>query len=76
MSMLGKLWGYLGGAGVVVLAVLGALFGARRSGEKEAQVEATKKSLDQAKESNAIDKTVRAEPDDAIATELRKYQRD
>ena len=76
MPILSKLWGYVIAAGAVVLAVLAALFSARRSGEKAVEVKATEKALEQAKDSNEIDKAVRADTDDALAAELRKYQRD
>jgi hypothetical protein len=76
MPILNKLWGYLVAAGAIVLAVLVALAGARRSGRKAERADQTEKALDQAKESNAIDKDVRADTDDALAAKLRKYQRD
>lgn len=76
MFLLSKLWGYVIAGAALLVAVAAALFGARRAGEKAAEVKATETALDQAKESNAIDKTVRADSDDALAAELRKYQRD
>lgn len=76
MLILNKLWGYVIGAAAVIIALAAAFFGIRRSGEKAAEAEATEKAFDQAKEANAIDKTVRADSDDDVARELRKYQRD
>jgi len=76
MPILSKLWGYVVALGAVILAVLAALAGARRSGAKAEQVKQTEKALEQAKESNEIDKAVRATPDDALAAKLRKYSRD
>ncbi len=76
MPILSKLWGYVIAAGALVLAVLAALGVARRSGVKAEQEKQTEKALDQAKESNAIDKAVRATGDDDLARRLSKYQRD
>jgi hypothetical protein len=76
MPILSKLWGYVIAAGALVLAVLTALGIARRSGVKAEREAQTEKALDQAKESNAIDKSVRADTDDALAAKLKKYQRD
>lgn len=76
MPILSRLWGYVIAGAIAAGAVLAALLGARRAGEKAAEVKATENALDQAKESNAIDKQVRSVPDDALSAKLRKYTRD
>jgi hypothetical protein len=76
MPILSKLWGYVIAAGALILAVLAAVAGIRRSGAKAEREEQTEKALDQAKESNAIDKSVRADSDDTVADKLRRYTRD
>lgn len=76
MPILSKLWGYVIAAGAVVLAVLAALGMARRSGAKAVEIKATEKALEEAKESNAIDKEVRSDTDAVLYDRLRKYTRD
>ena len=56
--MLTKLYGYIAGLGAIIIAALAALGLAKRAGKKEEQAAETAKSLEQAKESNAIDTEV------------------
>lgn len=76
MPILSKVWSYVAGFALLFIGLAAAIFGIRRSGEKAAEVDATDKALEQAKDSNAIDKAVRADSDDALASKLREYQRD
>ena len=74
--MLTKLWGWLAGAGGLIIAILAALGLARRAGKKEAQAEATEKALTQAKEENEIAATNRNLSDADLDAKLRRDQRD
>lgn len=76
MLLLNKAWGYIVAVGVAILAIIAALMGAKQSGKREEREAETEKALDQAKESNAIDKSVRADTDAALDDKLRKYTRD
>ena len=73
--MLSKLYGYLLGAGGLVLALLAALGFAKRSGVKEAQAEATEASLEASKKGGEIDQKVLTSSDKSVADGLSKYTR-
>jgi hypothetical protein len=76
MFLLSKLWGYLAGAGALVIAILAALGMAKRAGKKEEQADETAKSLQQAKESNVIDQSVHNLSQSDLDKRLRVDQRD
>ena len=73
--MLSKLYGYLAGAGALIVAVLAALGLAKRSGVKQEQQKETDKALKDAKQASEIDSKVNQSSDSAIADELLKYTR-
>ena len=74
--MFTKLYGYIAGLGAVILAILGALGMARRSGVKAEQQKEIERSLQQAKESNEIDAKNRALSDADALAKLRRDTRD
>jgi dihydroorotase-like cyclic amidohydrolase len=56
--MMAKLYGYLLSALALLGGVVGFFFYAKRQGKKDEQAAEVKKSLEQAKEANAIDSEV------------------
>ncbi len=74
--MLSKLYGYLAGAGALIVAIIAALGMARRSGVKAEQAAETEKALEQAKESNVTDQSVRNLSQSDLDKRLRRDQRD
>ncbi len=72
----GGLWGYVVGAGAVLVAILAALGIARRSGVKAERAAETERSLQQAKASNAIDTDVHNLTQSGLDKRLRDSQRD
>lgn len=74
--MLSKLYGYLAGAGALILGILAALGMAKRAGRKEEQDAQRDKALEQSKESNEIDTKTRATSDTELDERLRRHQRD
>lgn len=76
MQVLDGLGAQLIGILVIVLGLVGAFFGIKRSGKKEAEAEQLSKSFEQAKRANEITQNVSSLPPDKLADELRKHQRD
>jgi len=74
--LLNKVWGYVLGAGALLIAVLAALGLAKRAGVKQEQAAETEKALQQSKESNEIDTQVRALSESDLDKQLRRDQRD
>lgn len=74
--MLSKLYGYLIGAGTLLVGLLAALGWARRSGVKAEQQAETEKALTQSKESNEIDTEVHNLSQSELDKRLRDAQRD
>lgn len=73
--MLTKLYGYIAALGALVIAALAALGMAKRAGKKEEQAAETAKSLEQAKESNAIDTEVHNLSQSDLDARLRMARR-
>lgn len=74
--LLSKIGGYLAAAGGLILIILGALGFAKRQGVKQEQAKETEQALQQAKESNAIDQSVRNLSQSELDKRLRVDQRD
>ena len=72
---LSKLWGYLAGFGVLIVAVLAALGLAKRAGVKEERAAETEKALEQAKEASDVDARVRNMSDSELDEQLRSARR-
>ena len=76
MGLLSKVWGYLAGIGVALLALGAALLAARRQGARDEREAATEKSLAQAKEASEIDTEVHNLSQSELDERLRVSQRD
>lgn len=76
MGFLSKLWGYLAGIGVALLALGAALIAARRQGAQDEREAGTERSLKQAKEASEIDSAVHNLSQSVLDRRLRDSQRD
>ena len=70
-----KIYEWLAGVGTLCLALLAALFSAKKYGQSEEKLKQAEKGLEQAKEGEKIDETVRNMSDDDINRELSKHRR-
>jgi hypothetical protein len=73
--MLAKLYGYLLTALAAIAGIVGFFFYAKRQGKKDEQAVEVKKSLEQAKEANAIDSEVHNLSQSELDERLRSSRR-
>lgn len=73
--MIAKLWSYLLTALTAIGAVAGFFFYAKRQGKKDEQAAEVKKSLEQAKDANAIDTEVHNLSQSELDARMRSSRR-